>query len=203
MTESSDGTTASRRAELERLRDEAERQRRISHRRVAMWGSLDIVLGFPAAVLAAVSGATGLATADARVPAALLALISAGFAAGASFLRSDVRQVANKRSRSAWTAVEAEARLALADEVYRDPQRLHRALRHLFDGRQAAMAAYEGEAPNGNGGPRPDPAPAPVPAHPPAPVPGHAPEPGQAGDPGPAATSPAPDPDPSPSAAVS
>ncbi|MFF2126554.1 hypothetical protein ACFVW1_14330 [Streptomyces olivochromogenes] len=83
------------RAEVERVLVEAERRERSAHQRVRLWGVMDIALGFPAAVLAGISGAAGLASPDARVPAALLALVSAGSLGGAGFLRSDVRRAEN------------------------------------------------------------------------------------------------------------
>lgn len=126
--------------EAERLRDEARKGVRTADRRARVWAVIDVVLGFPAALLAAVSGAAGLATADARVPAALLALVSAGLSAGAGFLRSETRRVAHKRARTAWAALEGEAVVVLADG--RLDQEV---LRHLFGLRQAALEAYEGD----------------------------------------------------------
>jgi hypothetical protein len=137
------------RAEVENLRREAARQVRIAHRRAQFWAYIDVALGFPAALLAGVSGAAGLATAEARVPAAVLALLAAGLAAGAGFLRSEVRTAANKRARHAWAAVEAEARVVLARDEYDDndlgPDAVQDALRSLFACRQAALMAYEGD----------------------------------------------------------
>ena len=135
------------RTEVERLRDEATRQVGRADRRAHLWAVVDVALGLPAALLAAVSGTAGLASSDARVPAAFLALIAAGFSAGVGFLRSDTRRVANKRSRQAWAAVEAEAILVLTHHVYLDREALAQALRSLFDRRGAAMAAYEGDTP--------------------------------------------------------
>ncbi|MFI6652977.1 hypothetical protein ACIBI8_35905 [Streptomyces sp. NPDC050529] len=130
------------RAEIERIRNEATRQRKIAHRRAEFWARTDIALGFPAALLAGTAGAAGLASADVRVPAALAALASAGFTAGAGFLRSDARRRANKRARHAWASVEARAMVALAQELvtYED-------LGELLECRQAALAAYDGEEP--------------------------------------------------------
>ncbi|NUK00935.1 hypothetical protein HRW23_11345 [Streptomyces lunaelactis] len=140
MVNSSDRAGTGRlRAEAERLRNEATQQLNLADRRAHFWVIVDISLGFPAALLAGISGAAALATADARVPAALLALLSAGFSAGAGFLRSDSRRIANKRARQAWAAVEAEASTVLTQE---DPD--CDALRALFSTRQAALAAYEG-----------------------------------------------------------
>ncbi|MEU6218297.1 hypothetical protein ABZ845_12380 [Streptomyces sp. NPDC047022] len=51
------------RAEIERLRDEATRQRTLAHRRAEFWARTDISLGFPAALLAGTAGAAGLASA--------------------------------------------------------------------------------------------------------------------------------------------
>ncbi|AKH84236.1 hypothetical protein AA958_20860 [Streptomyces sp. CNQ-509] len=128
------------RTEVERLREDATRQRRLAHRRAEFWAKTDIALGFPAALLAAVSGAAALASADARVPAALGTLVSAGFAAGAAFLRSERRRLANKWSRQAWGAVEARATVLLArDDIGATD------LAGLFELRQAALAAYEGD----------------------------------------------------------
>lgn len=130
------------RAEIERLRDEATAQRALAHRRADFWNTAHIVLGFPAALLAAVAGAAGLATAEARVPAALLALASAGFTAGAGFLRSDARRIANKRARRAWAELEGRAGVKLAQERLTPED-----LRELLGCRQSALAAYDGEDP--------------------------------------------------------
>ncbi|WP_327371484.1 hypothetical protein [Streptomyces sp. NBC_01217] len=142
---SPDGPTRLR-AETERLLEEARREVRNSDRRVGFWTVVDIGLGFPAAVLAGVSGAAGLASADARIPAALLALVSAGLAAGAGFLRSDVRCAANRRSRRAWGEVEAGARLLLTQEPELDHGGAQEALRVLFQARQAALASRDASA---------------------------------------------------------
>jgi hypothetical protein len=138
--------TAHWRIEVERVRDEAVRRMELADRRAHFWVVVDVTLGFPAALLAGVSGAAGLATSDARVPAALLALVAAGFSAGAGFLRSELRSAANKRARQAWAAVEAEARLALAQETDLDREGVQRVLRSLFDSRNLALAAYEGDS---------------------------------------------------------
>ncbi|WP_246530709.1 hypothetical protein [Streptomyces bathyalis] len=136
------------RTEVETLRWEAAGRVRIAHRRVQLWAYIDVALGFPAALLAGVSGAAGLATENARVPAAVLALLAAGFASGAGFLRSSVRIAANKRARHAWAAMESEARILLtrqAQDGEFDSDAAEAALRSLFACRQAALAAYEAD----------------------------------------------------------
>ncbi|MFG3137157.1 hypothetical protein ACGFZA_13205 [Streptomyces sp. NPDC048211] len=136
------GFTHRLRADIERLRDEATRQRKLAHRRAEFWARTDIVLGFPAALFAATAGAAGLTSADVRVPAALAALASAGFAAGAGFLHSDTRRRANKRARHAWASVEAKAMVALGQQHV-----THQDLSDLLECRQAALAAYDNEEP--------------------------------------------------------
>ncbi|MEU2431291.1 hypothetical protein ABZ611_17560 [Streptomyces sp. NPDC007861] len=130
------------RTEIERLREEAVRQKALAHRRAEFWAKTDVALGFPAALLAGTAGAAGLATADARIPAALLALASAGFAAGAGFLRSATRCRANKRARRAWADVEGRAavKLTLHHPTPED-------LGELLELRQAALDSYDGEDP--------------------------------------------------------
>ncbi|WP_432073675.1 hypothetical protein [Streptomyces wuyuanensis] len=142
ITPAPDGTGSRLRAEIEGLREEATRQRDLAHRRAEFWARADIALGFPAALLAGVAGATGLATADARIPAALLALASAGFAAGAGFLRSATRCRANKRARRAWAAVEGRAAVKLAQSRTTPAD-----LAELLEHRLAALSAYDGEDP--------------------------------------------------------
>jgi hypothetical protein len=137
------------RAEVERVLVEAEQRVRSADRNVGFWTVIDIALGFPAAVLAGISGAAGLASSDARVPAAVLALVSAGFSAGAGFLRSDIRRAANRRSRLAWAEVEARARLLLAQETQLDREAIQEALRNLFASRTRALATHIEDVPGG------------------------------------------------------
>ncbi|MFW6691367.1 hypothetical protein [Streptomyces sp. MAR4 CNX-425] len=164
MATTTDGTTPSvpdepvhrLRTEIQRLRDEAAQQKKLAHRRAEFWAKADVALGFPAALLAAVSGAAALASPDARVPAALGTLVSAGFAAGAAFLRSERRRLANKWSRQAWAAVEAKATVLLAREWIGPAD-----LAELFEVRQVALGAYEGdETPHPPGPPPATPGPA-------------------------------------------
>ncbi|MGW1364771.1 hypothetical protein ACWCQP_46125 [Streptomyces chartreusis] len=142
----SHGQVTAVRVEVDRVLAEAERRQRGAHLRVRFWSVIDIALGFPAAVLAGLSGAAGLASPDARVPAAVLALISAGFSAGAGFLRSDVRRAENRRSRLAWARVEARARLLLAQESQMDHEAIQEELRNLFDSRTKAIATHTEDA---------------------------------------------------------
>ncbi|MFB6977619.1 hypothetical protein [Streptomyces scopuliridis] len=139
------------RAEVEKLITEAQIGARRAQRRAKLWHAAYLSLGFPAAVLAGISGAAGLASAGARVPAAILALLAAGFSAGSTFLRADARHMTNLRRRYAWQNLETRARLVLAYDAYESPQHLHTALLGLHELRLAvpssALILAEQQAP--------------------------------------------------------
>ncbi|MDT0317581.1 hypothetical protein [Streptomyces millisiae] len=129
------------RSEVEKLIEEARIGARRAQRRAKLWNATYLVLGFPAAVLAGVSGAAGLASPDARVPAAILALLAAGFSAGSQFLRSFERQRVNLMRRYAWQNLETDARLVLAREAYQGEEQLYRALAALTRQRRAVPSS--------------------------------------------------------------
>ncbi|WP_326809950.1 hypothetical protein OIE62_38255 [Streptomyces scopuliridis] len=129
------------RAEVEKLITEARIGARRAQRRAKLWHAAYLSLGFPAAVLAGISGAAGLASAGARVPAAILALLAAGFSAGSTFLRADARHMTNLRRRYAWQNLETRARLVLAYDAYEGPEQLHTALLGLHELRIAVPSS--------------------------------------------------------------
>ncbi|MFD8373514.1 hypothetical protein ACFV2Z_22520 [Streptomyces sp. NPDC059688] len=95
------------------LQADCEEQARKNRFRRQFWRLTHAALGLPAAVLAGISGATGLSSADARIPAAVLALVSAGLSAAIAFLKPEVHQRAAHARRRAYLALEVEARFAL------------------------------------------------------------------------------------------
>lgn len=121
------------RQEVERIIDEARTGARRAQRRSKLWNATHLTVGFPAAVLAGISGAIGLASANARGTAAALALLSAGLVTGASFLRADAHQMVNLQRRYAWQKLEARARLVLAYEGHGPSEKLHAALLTLLE----------------------------------------------------------------------
>ncbi|MER5790533.1 hypothetical protein [Streptomyces sp. NPDC001980] len=129
------------RAQVEKIITEARTGARRARWRAKLWHAVYIGLGLPAAVLAGVSGAAGLASEGARVPAAILALLSAGLSAGSAFLRSEARHMANLRRRYAWQNLENRARLVLAHDAYEGPERLHAALLVLHELRAAVPSS--------------------------------------------------------------
>jgi len=97
-------------AELDKLIDDARGRAKSMGLYVKLWQVIDVIFGLLAATLAAVAGAAGLASTAGRVPAAILALCAAGFAAANQFLGSGERFEKNRRRRNAWEVLEWDAR---------------------------------------------------------------------------------------------
>ena len=83
--------------------------RRLSKR----WGSAYYLLGLPAAVLATIAGAAGLASTAGRIPAAIVALIAAGLATAATFLNSNENKQQNLKLSAAWQELADDVRLTV------------------------------------------------------------------------------------------
>lgn len=132
------------RSEISATVAEAARQGKRAERWAVWWNGTFLVLGLPSAILAALSGATGLASTTARVPAAVLALVSAGLAAASGFLRSDAKALEARRRSSAWRAFEADARQVAANEGYQSALEIARAWSFLQTRRKFILAGdYE------------------------------------------------------------
>jgi hypothetical protein len=71
---------------LAEIEAESERQALISATRARIYGSLYIFLGLPAAILAAIAGATALASTTGRLAAGVIALSSSALSAAVIFL---------------------------------------------------------------------------------------------------------------------
>jgi hypothetical protein len=102
---------------------EAERARRTIHnltlqcaeeayrhrKRARIWGRTYIIIGLPAAVLAAVAGVTALASTAGRIPAGIVAIVSAGLGSAAAFLDSQGRQAKHDRLANEFQALAIES----------------------------------------------------------------------------------------------
>jgi hypothetical protein len=77
------------------------------------WGRIYLWLGLPASILAAVAGATGLASAAGRLPAALMALGAAALGSAATFLESGQRRQYHEAMSSAWQVLANDAHVYL------------------------------------------------------------------------------------------
>lgn len=88
------------------------------------WSRAYYLLGAPAAVLATIAGAIGLADAASRFTAAIIALVAAGLTAAATFLNSQENSKTSKQLSAAWQELADEARIMLlqyAQKMSRDP----------------------------------------------------------------------------------
>jgi hypothetical protein len=84
-----------------------------SERLSKRWASAYYVFGLPAAVLATIAGAAGLASTAGRIPAAIIALVSAGLTTAATFLNSNKNRQNNIELSAAWQELADDARLAV------------------------------------------------------------------------------------------
>ena len=109
-------------------------------RRAALYGRLYFAFGLPAAVLATLAAATGLASTAGRVPAAIIALVSAGISAAGAFLDSGGQRKYHQQMSAQWYMVAGQAKLHRLDMDHHDwkPQRSIETLNGLIS-RQAEL----------------------------------------------------------------
>jgi hypothetical protein len=87
------------------------------------WGRAYYMLGLPAAVLATIAGATGLATTAGRIPAAIIALIAAGLTTAATFLNSNENRQQSSKLSAAWQELADDVRLAVIQHTEAEKKR--------------------------------------------------------------------------------
>jgi hypothetical protein len=85
----------------------------VHQRLAARWGRLYFTLGLPAAVLAAIAGATSLLSTTGRVAAGLIALASSAITGAAAFLDSQSRRAKHLGLAAEWYALGRDAELHL------------------------------------------------------------------------------------------
>ncbi|RKR86177.1 hypothetical protein BDK92_0399 [Micromonospora pisi] len=98
-------------SEAMRIAEAADVEARSTAAAARRWNIAYLALGLPTAIVAAVAGAAGLASADGRVPAAVLAFVVAGASGAATFLGAESRALEARRRASGWRALEADSRL--------------------------------------------------------------------------------------------
>ncbi|WP_083889465.1 SLATT domain-containing protein [Nocardia pneumoniae] len=96
--------------ELDRLEESAMYSAQGQFEQAKLWRSINLLVGIPAALLAAVSGATGLADAANRIVAAYLALGSAGLSALVTLLNGNRRTQQAHSAANAYLEVQTAAR---------------------------------------------------------------------------------------------
>ena len=97
-------------AELQRLEESAQFSAQAQFEQAKFWRGVHLLFGVPAAVLAAIAGATGLASVTNRVSAAYLALAAAAFGALATTLNTGQRTSQAQNSANAYLEVQTQAR---------------------------------------------------------------------------------------------
>jgi hypothetical protein len=127
------------RAELTGLIADAHATAKRVGRWAFFWQNADVGLGLAAAVLAAVAGATGLASTAGRIPAAILALAAAASTAAAKFLRSNERYEIDWTKARAWQALYQSSSAASKAEDSHDVRRLYAIIRAVLACRMAIM----------------------------------------------------------------
>jgi hypothetical protein len=125
------------RSELDKLINESEQEAKTHRARTRFWRRMDVSLGLPAAMTAAAAGATGLTSAAGRVPAAIIALVSATLSAAVVFLRAEPQVKSHTELSAAWAALAADADLAKNVRLLktRGPEHVERELPELFEWR--------------------------------------------------------------------
>jgi hypothetical protein len=99
--------------ELDRLHESVLWSAQGQFEQMKLWRSLNLVLGVPAAVLAAISGGTGLAAKEVTPVPAVLALIAAGFGAALTTLNPSRRVTQSQAAGNAYLELQTALRQLL------------------------------------------------------------------------------------------
>lgn len=135
-------------SELSSVVQRASLQAKEARRRAHYWSSLYFMVGLPAAILAAVAGATALASTAGRVPAGIIALVSAGLTAAATFLDSVTRQTSNENLAAGWQMLANDAELKLVVDLESDEWLTHDSRLELQDQADRERKLLQGKAPD-------------------------------------------------------
>jgi hypothetical protein len=98
--------------ELQRIEESATDSGTSQFEQAAQWRGVNLMLGVPASVLAAIAGATGLATTTNRVVAGALALAAAGFGAILTVINAAQRMAQANNAANAYRQLQTDARQA-------------------------------------------------------------------------------------------
>jgi len=96
--------------ELRRLEESSMYSGQIQFEAAKQWRSINLTLGIPASVLAAVSGATALAATTGRIVAGILALVSAAFGAILTTVNAAHRMNQSAAAANAYLEIQTAAR---------------------------------------------------------------------------------------------
>jgi hypothetical protein len=118
------------RNELSRIEESAKLSAQAQFEQAKYWRAVNLILGVPAGVLAAVAGATALASTTGRVAAGVIALVAAGLSAITTTLNSAQRIEQGQAAGNLYLALQSDARIARETDLPRQS----------FDEARAALA---------------------------------------------------------------
>jgi len=99
--------------EVHRIHESVAWSAQTQFEQLKLWRGMNMILGVPAAILAAISGGTGLAQQHAATVPAVLALISAGFRAALTTLNPSRRASQAQSAANAYLEIQTAARQLL------------------------------------------------------------------------------------------
>lgn len=136
------------RSQLSQIVNRANREAGVASGRARAWSSLYFLVGLSAAILAAVAGATALASTAGRVPAGIIALISAGLTAAATFLDSTTRQTSSENLAAGWQVLANDAESNLVVDLENDEWVVQESRVQLQDLAVRERKLLQGKAPD-------------------------------------------------------
>jgi hypothetical protein len=98
--------------ELGRIEESAKFSAQAQFEQAKYWRAVNLILGVPAAVLAAIAGATALASTTGRVTAGVIALVAAGLSAITTTLNAAQRTEQGQAAGNLYLALQSDARIA-------------------------------------------------------------------------------------------
>lgn len=98
--------------ELSRMEESAKFSAQAQFEQAKYWRAVNLILGVPAAALAATAGATALASTTGRVPAGIIALAAAGLSAITTTLNAAQRTEQGQAAGNLYLALQSDARIA-------------------------------------------------------------------------------------------
>jgi hypothetical protein len=134
--------------EFHAIRQRAEGSALKEQSKARWWARLYFVVGLPAAVLAAIAGATALASTADHVVAGVIALIAAGLTAAATFLDSGTRRSAHENLAAAWQALANDLHVSSTVDIHDDEWLQRYARLHLQDVLDRERKLLQGKAPD-------------------------------------------------------
>jgi hypothetical protein len=136
------------RSELTAIATRATKEAKAMRRWARAWSSLYFIVGLPAAILAAVAGATALASTTGRVAAGIIALISAGLTAAATFLDSATRQTRCENLAAGWDVLASDVELKFLVDCENDEWLMRESRVQLEDLANRRRKLLQGKAPD-------------------------------------------------------